>query len=605
MRLFTNNASTTLASPISNVALSMTVATGDGAKFPNPTGSDYFMATLYRIAAGEELDIEIVKCTARSGDVLTIQRGQEGTTGVAHASGDLVGLRVTAGAMTAHETLVDSKDQGGGIVGLTALKINFKNVLGTFISFFTNSNTAARTYTFQDRDGTIADNTDLDLKADLVSPSFTTPSLGVASTTSINKVVITAPATSATITIANGKTFTSSNTLTFTGTDGSTLNVGAGGTLGTAAYTASTAYAPAAGSASITTVGTIATGTWNGGVVAGQYGGTGVNNTGKTLTLGGNHVNSGAFASTFTFTGATTVTFPTSGTLISTAPSTAGNVLTSDGTNWVSSAPSGGGSGLKKSYRTSNTILGTSDTSSFIDITSGTFTQTFTACSTLGDGWWVYLRNSGTGTITLDPNGSETIDGVVSGVISRNAVYLIQCDGVSLSATKIGGTKTIQVLTSGTSWVCPIGIRTVAIKGVGAGAAGGGSSFKVAGQSGGYFEGVFQTSAGTSHSYAIGAGGSGTGGTTTFAGGFSAAGGVSDNYPAAAGAVTGGSVNKPSTNGFYDSANNISIGGSSPMGTGGTYKAGTSVTPVGYGGGGAGSSSTTYNGADGAIILEY
>ncbi len=55
------------------------------------------------------------------------------------------------------------------------MKINFKNALNTFISFFTNANTAARTYTFQDRDGTIADNTDLALKANLGSANvFTT-----------------------------------------------------------------------------------------------------------------------------------------------------------------------------------------------------------------------------------------------------------------------------------------------------------------------------------------------------------------------------------------------------------------------------------------------
>lgn len=59
----------------------------------------------------------------------------------------------------------------------------------------------------------------LDAKAPLVSPSFTTPSLGVATATSINKVTITAPATSATLTIADGKTFTVSNTITFVGTD--------------------------------------------------------------------------------------------------------------------------------------------------------------------------------------------------------------------------------------------------------------------------------------------------------------------------------------------------------------------------------------------------
>jgi hypothetical protein len=69
------------------------------------------------------------------------------------------------------------------------------------------------------------------------SPTLVTPTLGVASATSVNKVAITAPATSATLTIADGKTLTASNTLTFTGTDASSVAFGAGGTvayLGTA-----------------------------------------------------------------------------------------------------------------------------------------------------------------------------------------------------------------------------------------------------------------------------------------------------------------------------------------------------------------------------------
>ncbi|CAB4242142.1 hypothetical protein UFOVP222_27 [uncultured Caudovirales phage] len=82
--------------------------------------------------------------------------------------------------------------------------------------------------------------------APLASPSFTTPTLGVASATSINKVAITAPATSATLTIADGKTLTASNTITLAGTDGSTLNVGSGGTLGTGAYATIGNYAPLA-----------------------------------------------------------------------------------------------------------------------------------------------------------------------------------------------------------------------------------------------------------------------------------------------------------------------------------------------------------------------
>ena len=69
------------------------------------------------------------------------------------------------------------------------------------------------------------------------------------------------------------------------------------------------------GQTSITTLGTIGTGTWQGTVVAGQYGGTGVNNSGKTITLGGNLTTSGAFATTLTATATTSVTLPTTGTL--------------------------------------------------------------------------------------------------------------------------------------------------------------------------------------------------------------------------------------------------------------------------------------------------
>jgi hypothetical protein len=82
-----------------------------------------------------------------------------------------------------------------------------------------------------------------------------------------------------------------------------------------------------------------------------------------------------------------------------------------------------------RSARTSNTILGTGDRGYLIDITSGTFSQTFTAAATLGSGWYVYIRNSGTGTITLDPNGSETIDGSVTMTLAPSDQVGIQCDG--------------------------------------------------------------------------------------------------------------------------------------------------------------------------------
>lgn len=66
------------------------------------------------------------------------------------------------------------------------------------------------------------------------SPTLVTPTLGVATVTSVNKLTITAPASGSTLTIADGKTLTASNTLTFTGTDSSSVALGAGGTV---AYT--------------------------------------------------------------------------------------------------------------------------------------------------------------------------------------------------------------------------------------------------------------------------------------------------------------------------------------------------------------------------------
>ena len=63
------------------------------------------------------------------------------------------------------------------------------------------------------------------------TPTLITPVLGAATATSVNKMAITAPATSSTLAVADGKTLTCSNTLTFTGTDSSSVNFGGGGTV--------------------------------------------------------------------------------------------------------------------------------------------------------------------------------------------------------------------------------------------------------------------------------------------------------------------------------------------------------------------------------------
>jgi len=55
------------------------------------------------------------------------------------------------------------------------------------------------------------------------SPTLVTPTLGVASATTVNKVTLTAPATGSTLTIADGKTLTASNSITLAGTDSTTM----------------------------------------------------------------------------------------------------------------------------------------------------------------------------------------------------------------------------------------------------------------------------------------------------------------------------------------------------------------------------------------------
>ena len=112
--LFTNNAATGMVYPISSSATTLIVNGGSGSLFPAPTGGNYFMLTLISQLTG---NMEIVQCTARSGDTFTIVRAQEGTTAQSFAIGDSVQLRITAGSLQAfsNPTLVNSVAAGTGI----------------------------------------------------------------------------------------------------------------------------------------------------------------------------------------------------------------------------------------------------------------------------------------------------------------------------------------------------------------------------------------------------------------------------------------------------------------------------------------------------------
>jgi len=74
--LFTNNASALLAASISSGDTVIQVDSGFGANYPSPTGTQFFYATLQDNAG----NIEVVRCTSRMGDLLTVVRGQDNTT---------------------------------------------------------------------------------------------------------------------------------------------------------------------------------------------------------------------------------------------------------------------------------------------------------------------------------------------------------------------------------------------------------------------------------------------------------------------------------------------------------------------------------------------
>ena len=153
------------------------------------------------------------------------------------------------------------------------------------------------------------------------------------------------------------------------------------------------------GQSSITTLGTIGTGTWQGGIISSTYGGTGVNNGGRTITIAGNLTTAGAFASTFTMTAATSVTFPTTGTLATlagteslsnktiTASSFSGTTVAASGlvtlTNATDATAIGtaavvltGGISVAKQIRVGTDITGSGATTSTLDgfnIDGGTY----------------------------------------------------------------------------------------------------------------------------------------------------------------------------------------------------------------------------------------
>lgn len=226
---------------------------------------------------------------------------------------------------------------GTGVATAAANAVNGTGGLITFASFapaasktLTLSNTMTlaagadgQTFTFPATGGTVTvlgnTTTGTGSIVRATSPALVTPDIGVATATSVNKVAITAPATSATLTLANGSTLatTGAFSITLNATGATSLDLPTSGAV-TALGNASTGT----GSVVLATSPTLTTPT------LGVASATSINKvaitapaTNATLTLanGSTLATSGAFSVTLTSTGATNVTLPTSGTLATTS----------------------------------------------------------------------------------------------------------------------------------------------------------------------------------------------------------------------------------------------------------------------------------------------
>lgn len=241
-----------------------------------------------------------------------------------------------------------------------------------------------------------------------------------------------------------------------------------------------------------------------------------------------------------------------------------------------------------------------SDKAKLIDCTSGTFTLSFQAAASLGANWATLIRNSGTGDVTLDPNGAETIDGLASFVMYPGEVRQVYCDGTVLRSVVLSPFS--RAFTSSGTFTKPPGYQWFGGYLWGGGGAGAKSSAGVVAPGGGGGACVpFDLEAslfGTTETITIAAGGVGpsavstagaNGGSTTLGSLSTAFGGAGGNQTASSGGGGGGRLSAAS--GSTGGQPNATVG-STADGLGGA-----NATANAAWGGAGGSSGTAVGGA--------
>jgi len=106
-------------------------------------------------------------------------------------------------------------------------------------------------------------------------------------------------------------------------------------------------------------------------------------------------------------------------------------------------------------FSTNYTAL-TTDRSSTYVWTGGAGTLTLSLAATLGDNWFMFLRNGGTGALTLSGTGGNTINGSASIILQPTDSAIIVCSGTTFytvglgKSTQFAFTQLTKAVTTGT-----------------------------------------------------------------------------------------------------------------------------------------------------------
>ncbi len=259
------------AGTVTNV--SWVTSQGVSASISNPTSVPAITVTLGALTGVTSFNGLVI--TADSGVITTgtwqgtaVAAANGGTGQTTYTKGDLL---ATPGATTLNKLPVGSNGQVLVADSSSTNGIKWATVTGT------GSVTDVSVVTANGVSGSVATST--------TTPAITL-TLGAITPTTVNGLTITS--TTGTLTLTNGKTLSVANTLSFSGTDSSSVLFGTGGTV---------AYTNVATLSSLTSIGTIGTGVWQGTAVGVAYGGTGATSATAYAVLCGGTTSTGAFQS--------------------------------------------------------------------------------------------------------------------------------------------------------------------------------------------------------------------------------------------------------------------------------------------------------------------